>query len=110
MADMARRRRKIRNPLFRKRWFADDTIIQCVNWYLRFKLSYRDLAQIMGQLGVSIAFCTILRWAIRYSVDFAESMRPFEKCNPPRLIPSPQASFLRLSLRGLEGSVRNRRA
>ena len=76
---MARRRRKIRNPLFRKRWFADDTIIQCVNWYLRFKLSYRDLAQIMGQLGVSVAPSTILRWVIRYAVDFAESMRPFER-------------------------------
>jgi transposase-like protein len=76
---MARHRRKARNLLFRKRWFADDTIIQCVNWYLRFKLSYRDLAQIMGQLGVSVAPCTILRWVIRYSVEFAESMRPFEK-------------------------------
>jgi transposase-like protein len=76
---MTRRRRNARNPLFRKRWFADDTIIQCVNWYLRFKLSYRDLALMMGQLGVSVAPCTILRWVIRYSVDFAESMRPFEK-------------------------------
>jgi transposase-like protein len=31
------------------------------------------------------------------------------RCNPSRLIPSPRGSFLRLSLRGLEGSVRNRR-
>ena len=42
--------------------FADDTIIQCVNWYLLFKLSYRDLALKMGQLGVSVAPSTILRW------------------------------------------------
>ena len=59
--------------------FGFDTIIQCVNWYLRFKLSYRDLAVMMGQLGVSVAPCTILRWVVRYAVDFAESMRPFEK-------------------------------
>ena len=35
-------------------------IVLCVRWYLRFKLSYRDLAQIMGQLGVLVAparFC-----------------------------------------------------
>jgi transposase-like protein len=76
---MTLRRRKIRNALFRKRWFADDTIIQCVNWYLRFKLSSLDPAQIMGQLGVSIAPCTILRWVVRYAAEFAESMRPFEK-------------------------------
>ena len=76
---MARRRRKTRNPLFRKRWFADDVIIQCVKWYLRFKLSYRDLALMMGQLGVSVAPSTILRWVVRYSIEFAESMRPFEQ-------------------------------
>jgi transposase-like protein len=33
----------------------------------------------MGQLGVSAAPCTILRRVIRYSVEFAGSMRPFEK-------------------------------
>ena len=48
-------------------------IIRCVTWYLRFKLSYRDLAAIMGELGVWVAPSTILRWVIRYSVEFAES-------------------------------------
>ena len=76
---MACRRRNTRNPLFRKRWFSDDVIVQCVTWYLNFKLSYRDLAQMMGQLGTSVAPCTILRWVIRYSVEFAESCRPYEK-------------------------------
>jgi len=33
-----------------------------------------------------------------------------QPCNPPRLIPSPRASLLRLSLRAVEGFVRNRRA
>ena len=50
-----------------------------VNWYLRFKVSYRDLSEIMRQLGVSVAPSTILRWVIRYSIVFAESMRPLEK-------------------------------
>ena len=62
-----------RNPLFAKRWFKDNVIIRCVTWYLRFKLSYRDLAAIMGELGVWVAPSTILRWVVRYSVDFAES-------------------------------------
>ena len=76
---MTHRRRRDRNPLFRKRWFADDSIIQCVNWYLRFKVSYRDLSEIMRQLGVSVAPSTILRWVIRYSIVLADSMRPLEK-------------------------------
>ena len=70
-------RRRVRNPLFSKHWFADDTIIPCVQWYLRFKLSYRDLAQIMGELGVCVAPCTILRLVVRYSVDFAPTSAPW---------------------------------
>jgi transposase-like protein len=72
-------RQRIRNPLFAKRWFADDTIIRCVHWYLRFKLSYRDLAHIMGELGVCVAPCKILRWVVRYSVAFAECWRHCER-------------------------------
>jgi len=34
------------HPPFCHRWFADDVIITCVRWYLRFKLSYRDLAEL----------------------------------------------------------------
>src|SRR3954454_2977892 len=49
-----------RNPLFKKRWFSDAVIILCVRWYLRFRLSYRDLASIAAEMGVSVAPCTIL--------------------------------------------------
>lgn len=76
---MARRRRKTRNPLFTKRWFSDDTIILCVRWYLRYKLSYRDLSALIGELGVCVAPCTILRWVVRYSAEFAQRCRPQEK-------------------------------
>ena len=76
---MPQPRHRNRNPLFAKRWFTDDVIIRCVNWYLRFKLSYRDLAQIMSGLGVCVAPCTILRWVVRYSVDFAECWRHCER-------------------------------
>ena len=66
---MRRNRHRSRNPLFAKRWFSDDVILVSVTWYLRFKLSYRDLAQTMGQRGVTITPCTILRWVIRYSTE-----------------------------------------
>ena len=45
----------LRHPLFRRRWFTDEVIITCVRWYLRFKLSYRDLAELARELGVSVA-------------------------------------------------------
>jgi transposase-like protein len=48
------RRHSPRHPLFRQRWFADDIIITCVRSYLRFKLSYRDLAELARELGVKV--------------------------------------------------------
>jgi len=67
-----------RNPLFAKRWFADEVIIMCVRWYLRFRLSYRDLASIAAELGIAVAPSTILRWVIRYTGEFIRRWAPFE--------------------------------
>src|SRR3954453_1811497 len=67
-----------RNPLFTKRWFSDDVIILCVRWYLRFRLSYRDLASIAAELGIAVAPSTILRWVVRYTREFVRCWAPFE--------------------------------
>jgi transposase-like protein len=66
-------------PLFRQRWFADDIIITCVRWYLRFKLSYRDLAELVRELGVGVAPSTILRWVIRYVPEFEKCWQAHER-------------------------------
>src|SRR5215813_1410052 len=73
-----RKRRQGRNPLFAKRWFSDDVIITCVRWYLRFRLSYRDLASIAAELGMAVAPSTILRWVVRYAEEFARRRETFE--------------------------------
>jgi hypothetical protein len=67
-----------RNPLFTKRWFSDAVIILCVRWYLRFRLSYRDMASIAAELGVSVAPSTILRWVVRYTGEFIRRWALFE--------------------------------
>jgi transposase-like protein len=64
--------------MFRKRWFSDDEIILCVRWYLRFQLSYRDLASIAAELGIAVAPSTILRWVVRYTGEFVRRWDPFE--------------------------------
>jgi hypothetical protein len=73
------RRHSPRHPLFHQRWFADDIIITCVRWYLRFKLSYRDLAELARELGVSVAPSTILRWVIRYVPEFEKFWQAYER-------------------------------
>jgi hypothetical protein len=42
-----------------------DVIILCVRWYLRYKLSLRDLVEMMAERGLSLAHSTILRWVRR---------------------------------------------
>jgi transposase-like protein len=72
------RKSRFRNPLFAKRWFPDDVIILCVRWYLRFRLSYRDLASIAAELGIAVCPSTILRWVIRYTGEFVRRWDLFE--------------------------------
>ncbi len=38
----------------------------CVRWYLSFKLSARDLVEMMTERGIVLAHTTILRWVQRY--------------------------------------------
>ena len=61
-----------RNALFYRRRFADEFITLSVIWYLRFKLSYRDLAEMAGQFGILVAPSTILRWVVRYATEFEQ--------------------------------------
>ncbi len=59
--------------LFKGRHFDQDVIVLCVRWYLSFKLSSRDLVQMMSERGIGLAHTTILRWVQRYVPDFGSS-------------------------------------
>jgi transposase-like protein len=72
-----RKRRQSRNPLFGKRWFADDVIITCVR-VSKFRLSYRDLSCLAAELGIAVAPSTILRCVVRYAEEFARRWEQFE--------------------------------
>ena len=56
------RRRPVAVDLFKGRHFDREIIVLCVRWYLSFKLSSRDLVQIMSERGIALAHTTILRW------------------------------------------------
>ena len=51
--------------LFKGRHFDRQVIILCVRWYLGYKLSSRDLVEMMGERGIELAHTTILRWVQR---------------------------------------------
>ena len=56
--------------LFKGRHFDQEIIVLCVRWYLTFKLSSRDLVQMMAERGILLAHTTILWWVQRYVPDF----------------------------------------
>jgi transposase-like protein len=56
--------------LFKGRHFDREIIVLCVRWYLSFKLSSRDLVQMMTERGIVVAHTTILRWVQRYVPEF----------------------------------------
>ena len=56
--------------LFKGRHFDQQVIILCVRWCLGYKLSSRDLVEMMDERGIELAHTTILRWVQRYVPEF----------------------------------------
>ena len=58
-----------RPVLFRGRHFADEVIVSCARWYLRFSLSYRDLEEMMAKRNLAVDHTTVWRWVERYAPE-----------------------------------------
>ena len=58
------------DDLFAGRHFDREVILLCVRWYLRFKLSLRNLVEMMAERGLSLAHTTIMRWVQHYTPEF----------------------------------------
>jgi transposase-like protein len=65
------------DDLFKGRHFDREIIILCARWCLRFKLSFRDLVEMMGERGLYLAHTTIMRWIQRYAPEFEKCWNRF---------------------------------
>lgn len=70
-------KRKDMERLFAGRHFDGEVITLCVRWYLTYKLSLRDLAEMMAERGLGLAHTTILRWVRRYAPEFIKRWKRF---------------------------------
>ncbi len=52
--------------LFKGRHFDRLLIIQSVRWYITYKLSYRDVCELMAERGVTLVHTTVMRWVQHY--------------------------------------------
>jgi len=56
--------------LFNRRPFDREIIILCAQWYLTYKLSYRDVRAMMAERGIDVAHTTIIHGVQRYVPEF----------------------------------------
>ncbi|RXV64551.1 IS6 family transposase [Burkholderia stabilis] len=70
-------KRKGVERLFDGRHFDREIIVRCVRWYLRYKLSLRDLIEMMAERGLSLAHTTIMRWVKRFTPEFVKRWNCF---------------------------------
>ena len=67
------------DELFKGRHFEEEVIVLCVRWYLRYKLSLRDLVEMMTERGVTLAHTTIMRWVQRFVPEFEKRWNRFAR-------------------------------
>jgi transposase-like protein len=65
--------------LFDGRHFDRVIIALCVRWYLRFKLSFRDLVEMMAERGLSLSHTTVMRWVQHYAPEFERRWNRFAR-------------------------------
>jgi putative transposase len=65
------------SSLFRGRHFNSAIIVLCVRWYITYKLSYRDLRDMMAERGINLAHTTIIRWVQCYVPEFEKKWNRF---------------------------------
>jgi transposase-like protein len=63
--------------LFKGRQFETVIILTCMRWYLRYSLSYRDVAELMAERGLAVDHSTIYRWVQAYSPEVHRRIRHF---------------------------------
>ena len=68
--------------LFRGRHFDQEIIVLCVRWYLTFKLSSRDLVQMMAERGIALAHTTAM-----YTIPRVQPLVVQTSSLPSTLIP-----------------------
>ena len=64
--------------IFKRRRFPVEIILLCVRWYCKYGISYRDLAEMMSEHGVSVNPSTIFRWVQRYAPEIEKRARQYQ--------------------------------
>ncbi len=70
-------KRKGGDVLSNSRHFDQEIIVLCVRWYRRYKLSLRDLVEMMVERGLSLAHTPVMHWVMRFTPEFVKRWNRF---------------------------------
>ena len=51
-------------------------ILLAIRWYLRYRLSYRDLEELLAERGIEVDHVTLFRWVQRFTPILMEASKP----------------------------------
>ena len=57
--------------------FPTDIVLMAVLWRLRYKLGFRDVAELLLQCGFEVSYETIRIWEYRFAPHVSENLRKF---------------------------------
>ncbi len=55
--------------------FDKAIILTSIRWYVSYKLSYRNIEELMAERGIHVDHSTLNRWVIRYTPQLDANMR-----------------------------------
>ena len=56
--------------------FPPEVILLAVRWYLRYGLSYRDVAELLAERGIEVNHVTVFRWVQRFTPLLVDAAKP----------------------------------
>ena len=65
--------------LFKRHRFDRLVMLLCVRWYVSYKLSYRDLVEMMAERGLNLAHTTIMRWVLKLLPTLEKRFRKYAR-------------------------------
>ncbi|MGQ3890111.1 IS6 family transposase [Legionella sp. CNM-1927-20] len=69
-----------KNPIeFKWRHFHGEVILQCVRWYCKYGISYRDLEEMMAERGLELDHTTVYRWVQHYVPELKKRLDRYKK-------------------------------
>ena len=60
---------------FKWRHFQGSIILNCVRWYCKYGISYRDLEEMMEERGLEVDHTTLYRWVQQYAPEMEKRLR-----------------------------------